>query len=85
MKDYMENVRFGRYHSYGMPQEVENTLIQLGFPVWYINSLKDICYLFPKGHAVAYLKTEMRLVWFSLQHPKAFNTTINALMTDYKS
>jgi len=75
----MENVRFGRYHSYGMPEEVENTMIQLGFPIWYINSLKGICYLFPKGHAVAYLKTEMRLVWFSLYHPKAFNTVIDGI------
>ncbi|MCL2351334.1 MAG: PolC-type DNA polymerase III [Firmicutes bacterium] len=64
----MENVRKGR----GLTAEEEATMRAAGVPDWYIQSCKKIKYMFPKGHAVAYVMMTVRIGYFKIHHPYSF-------------
>ncbi|MDD3165235.1 MAG: PolC-type DNA polymerase III, partial [Oscillospiraceae bacterium] len=64
----MEAVRKGR----GLPDGAEQEMLEHGVPEWYIGSCKKIQYLFPKGHAVAYVMMAFRIAWFKVHEPLAF-------------
>ncbi|MDR3091818.1 MAG: PolC-type DNA polymerase III [Clostridiales bacterium] len=64
----MENVRKGK----GLPPEQEEEMRERGVPEWYIESCKKIKYLFPKGHAVAYVMMSVRIGWYKVYEPLAF-------------
>ncbi len=69
----MEKTRKGLYCSQGIPVSVEKMLLSLGFPKWYPAYLKEVMYLFPKGHSVAYLAADVICQWYKIHYPKAYS------------
>ncbi len=73
--DVMEKTRKGGVARDGFPEGVEAELKRSGVPEWYLDSCRKIKYMFPKAHAVAYLISAIRMMWFKLHHPLAFYAT----------
>jgi len=67
----MEKVRKGK----GLNEEDEKVMKQHDIPDWYIESCKRIKYMFPLGHAVAYVMMAVRIAYFKLYHPLAYYAT----------
>jgi len=63
-----EDVRKGK----GLKSEYEDLMREHDVPEWYIESCNRIKYMFPKGHAVAYVLMTMRIGYFKLHHPLSF-------------
>ncbi|MDR2940517.1 MAG: PolC-type DNA polymerase III, partial [Clostridiales bacterium] len=64
----MENVRKGR----GLTEDEVNTMKASNVPDWYIESCRRIKYMFPKGHAVAYVMMTVRIGYFKIYYPYSF-------------
>ena len=64
----MESVRKGR----GLKPEMEQAMIEKHVPEWFMDSCKKIKYMFPKGHAVAYVTMALRVAWFKVHQPLAY-------------
>ncbi|HEY8346314.1 MAG TPA: PolC-type DNA polymerase III [Symbiobacteriaceae bacterium] len=64
----MESVRKGK----GLTPEMEEAMRACGVPDWYIWSCKQIKYMFPKAHAVAYVLSCLRIAWFKVHEPLLF-------------
>lgn len=67
----MEKVRKGK----GLTEEQEALMKEHDVPDWYIESCKKIKYMFPKGHAVAYVMMAMRIAYFKVYYPRAYYAT----------
>ena len=67
----MEDVRKGR----GLKPEYEEAMIAHNVPTYYIESCKKIKYMFPKGHAVAYVTMAIRVGYFKVHYPLEFYAT----------
>ncbi len=68
--DIMENVRKGKKLAPGT--HMEDAMREKKVPEWFIESCKKIGYMFPKGHAVAYVMMALRIAWFKVHHPLAY-------------
>ena len=66
--DTMESVRKGR----GLKPEMEAAMAKANVPQWFVDSCKKIKYMFPKGHAVAYVTMALRVAWFKVHMPLAY-------------
>ena len=64
----MESVRKGK----GLTAEMEEAMRTHGVPDWFIGSCKKIKYMFPRGHAVAYVTMALRIAWYKVYHPRAY-------------
>ena len=64
----MESVRKGR----GLTPDMEKAMIDHHVPEWFMDSCKKIKYMFPKGHAVAYVTMSLRVAWYKLHYPAAY-------------
>lgn len=64
----MENVRKGK----GLTDDEVELMEACNVPDWYIESCRRIKYMFPKGHAVAYVMMTVRIGYFKVHHPYAF-------------
>ena len=64
----MEDVRKGRK----LKPEYEQIMLANKVPQWYLDSCNKIEYLFPKGHAVAYVTMAVRVGYFKIYYPLEF-------------
>ena len=70
--DIMEAVRKGKVAKGGFKDGWEEAMREHEVPDWYIESCRKIKYMFPKAHAVAYLMSAIRLMWFKIYRPPEF-------------
>ena len=64
----MESVRKGR----GLTPQMEEAMRASSAPEWYLETCKKIKYMFPKGHAVAYVTMALRIAYFKIYYPAAY-------------
>ena len=79
----MESVRKGK----GLKPEMEDAMRAAGVPEWYHDACLKIKYMFPKGHAAAYVMMALRIAWFKVHEPLAYYCayyTIRAKAFDYE-
>lgn len=74
----MEKVRKGK----GLSEEHESIMKEYNIPNWYIESCKKIKYMFPKGHAVAYVMMAVRIAYFKVYYPTAYYATYFTVRAD---
>lgn len=74
----MEKVRKGK----GLSEEHEKIMKENNVPNWYIESCKKIKYMFPKGHAVAYVMMAVRIAYFKVHYPAAYYATYFTVRAD---
>ncbi|MBP1888511.1 DNA polymerase-3 subunit alpha (Gram-positive type) [Clostridium moniliforme] len=74
----MEKVRKGK----GLSEEHEKLMREYNVPDWYIESCKRIKYMFPKGHAVAYVMMAVRIAYYKVYYPKAYYATYFTVRAD---
>ena len=67
----MEDVRKGR----GLKEEYLEIMKAKKIPDFYIDSCQKIKYMFPKGHAVAYVTMAVRVGYFKVYYPLEFYAT----------
>ena len=67
----MESVRKGK----GLTEDFEKTMKENNVEDWYIESCKRIKYMFPKGHAVAYVMMAVRVAYYKVYYPLAYYAT----------
>ncbi len=76
----MESVRKGK----GLKPDMEEAMLEAGIPDWYIWSCKQIKYMFPKAHAVAYVMMAYRIAYFKVHHKEAYYATFFSIRaTDF--
>lgn len=74
----MESVRKGR----GLTPEMEQALIDGNIPAWFIDSCHKIKYMFPRGHAVAYVTMAFRIAYYKVHYPLAFYAVYFSVRAD---
>ena len=74
----MEKVRKGK----GLTEEYEAAMRENNVPEWYIESCKKIKYMFPKGHAVAYVMMAVRIAYYKVYYPLAYYATYFTVRAD---
>lgn len=66
-------------------QEYSKIMKEHGVEQWYIDSCEKIKYMFPKGHAVAYVMMAVRIAYFKVHYPIEFYTAfLNRKVGDFK-
>ena len=66
--DTMESVRKGK----GLKPEMADAMHEHNVPAWFEDSCRKIKYMFPKGHAVAYVTMALRIAWYKVYRPQAY-------------
>ncbi|ACF07486.1 DNA polymerase III polC-type [Metamycoplasma arthritidis] len=76
--EIMEKVRKGK----GLSEYQESLLQSKNVPIWYIESLKKIKYMFPKAHATAYVIMAWRIAWYKFYYPLQFYASFYSTRPD---
>ncbi len=66
--DTMEFVRKGK----GLKPEMADAMHEHNVPAWFEESCRKIKYMFPKGHAAAYVTMALRVAWYKVYRPQAY-------------
>ena len=74
----MEAVRKGKK----LKEDQVNLMREHNVPDYYINSCDKIAYLFPKGHACAYVMMALRVGYYKVYYPLEFYATYFSLRAD---
>ena len=74
----MEGVRKGKK----LTSQQEAEMRAHGVPEFYIDSCNKIAYLFPRGHAVAYVTMAVRVAYFKLYYPLEFYAVFFSIRSD---
>lgn len=74
----MESVRKGK----GLTADMEMAMREKDTPEWFIDSCKKIKYMFPKGHAVAYVTMALRVAWYKVYQPLAYYAAYYTVRAD---
>jgi DNA polymerase-3 subunit alpha (Gram-positive type) len=74
----MEDVR----HGYGVKEEYEKVMLANNVPQYYIDSCNKIEYMFPKGHATAYVMMAIRVGYFKVYYPLEFYAVFFSVRSD---
>ena len=56
----------------GLKPEWEEAMREHDVPQWAIDSCHKIKYMFPRGHAVAYVTMGLRVAWYKVYRPQAY-------------
>lgn len=81
--DIMEFVRKGKVHKDPEKWAIFKKEMQSKkVPEWYIWSLAQIKYMFPKAHAVAYVMSALRIAWFKAYKPLDFYQAFFTIRAD---
>ncbi len=82
----MEIVRKGKKSGGLKPEHIEH-MVAHGIEPWYLESCKKIQYLFPKGHAAAYVTMSLRIAYYKVHYKEYYYAaffTIRADSFDYE-
>lgn len=80
---FMEAVRKGVIHKgKSWPEGAVDSMREHSVPEWYIESCRKIKYMFPKGHAVAYVTMALRIAYCKIHYPKEFYATYFTVRAD---
>lgn len=74
----MEDVR----HAKGLKEEYMEIMRAKKVPEFYIDSCNKIKYMFPKGHAVAYVTMAVRVGYFKIYYPLEFYATFFSVRSE---
>ncbi|GCE64023.1 DNA polymerase III PolC-type [Candidatus Mycoplasma haematohominis] len=73
-----EDIRKGK----GLKKQFEDLMREKGVPDWYINSSKNISYIFPKAHATAYVMMSWKIAYYKLYYPLSFYSSYFSTSVD---
>lgn len=74
----MESVRKGK----GLTDDMKAEMFAHDIPAWFIESCEKIKYMFPRGHAVAYVMMAFRVAYYKVHYPEAFYAVYYTVRAD---
>lgn len=66
--------RKGYYALNGLDSAVESKLLNLGFDIVFCDFISRINYMFPKAHAVSYLKDAVSVMQYKIHYPEEYRS-----------
>ncbi len=66
--------RKGYYALNGLDSAVESKLLNLGFDIVFWDFISRINYMFPKAHAVSYLKDAVSVMRYKIHYPEEYRS-----------